>query len=450
MTHQQRKSNHRTALVLVALGTVACHGSGSNQDSSAPLAEASPARDGHAEGEQDRDQVREWNQIFIEMLGATKAPNPASPRLGAIVHTAIFDACNGIEQVYAPIHVKDPAPVGASAPAAVVSAAYTALVGLFPSEEPALRARYAASIAALADESVQSRERGIAWGRQVALAVLAWRKADGFEAERPAFRGGTAVGQWRPTPPAFGPMVVQGLAFTAPFIVESATQFRPAPPRPLSSETYAEDLAAVAALGRRAGSTRTEDQTALATFWDTNASIHWNQAATQMARANHLSLLDSARLLAAMNVAMADTVTTIWASKRFYGADPRQVTWRPVTSIASAETDGNPATAAEPDWQPLIDTPLHPEYPAGHPSLNGAAATVLLDSFDGRSQTFTLTTTGQPSRTYTSIAQARSDGNQARVWGGMHYPSSVRISDAVGQAIARHVDRVAMQRAAGK
>ena len=115
-----------------------------------------------------------------------------------------------------------------------------------------------------------------------------------------------------------------------------------------------------------------------------------------------------------------------------------------MTAIPLADTDGNPDTAADPDWLPLVNTPSHPEYPAGHPSQNGAAATVLLSHFDD-AQTFTLTTAGQPSRTYTSIAQARSDGNNARVWGGMHYPSTVAISDAVGEAIANYVNRNAMQ-----
>jgi membrane-associated phospholipid phosphatase len=127
-----------------------------------------------------------------------------------------------------------------------------------------------------------------------------------------------------------------------------------------------------------------------------------------------------------------------------YGSVPFQVTWRPVTSIPLAETDGNPNTAADPDWLPLVNTPSHPEYPAGHPSQNGAAAAVLLSHFRPR-QTFTLTTAGQPSRTYNSILQARSDGNQARVWGGMHYPSTVEISDAAGEAIANYVNRNSMQ-----
>jgi hypothetical protein len=165
-----------------------------------------------------------------------------------------------------------------------------------------------------------------------------------------------------------------------------------------------------------------------------------------MARANNLSLSKNNRLLAALNLAMADTAITTWSGKRFYGSVATEVTWRPVTSIPLADSDGNPDTAADPGWLPLINTPAHPEYPAGHPSLNGAAATVLLGAFQGQPQTFTLTTAGQPSRTYASIAQAREDGNNGRIWGGMHYPSTVRISDALGEAIAEYVDRNGMQR----
>jgi hypothetical protein len=180
-------------------------------------------------------------------------------------------------------------------------------------------------------------------------------------------------------------------------------------------------------------------------FWDGNASVHWNQAANQIAHAHRLSMSDTSRLLAVLNVAMADTAFTAWSSKRFYGAAANELTWRPVTAIALADTDGNPDTVPDPGWLPLINTPAHPEYPAGHPSQNGAAATVLLGHFGSR-QTFTLTTTGQPSRTYDSISQARTDGDGARIWGGMHYPSTVTISDALGAAVAEYVDRNAMQR----
>ena len=404
------------------------------------------------------NQILEWNQVFVDTLVATNTPNSFSQRLGAIVHTAIFDAFNGIDRRYTPLFVENGAPQRASRRAAVVAAAYTALIGLFPSQRAALDARYEASLSALRERcrtrehsngSVQTcmarLELGVTWGVDVAHAVLAWRATDGFLASYPSFTGGTAVGQWRPTPPAFGAMSAQGLAFTSMFVVPTNTLFQPPPPRTLGSAIYAEDFNAVKAMGRATGSARTEDQSALAVFWEGNASVHWNQAANQMAFTNHLSLRASNRLLALLNIAMADTAFTIWSAKRFYGASPTEVTWRPVTSIPLAATDGNPDTAPDADWLPLVTTPSHPEYPAGHPSRNGAAATVLFGYFRHRQQTFTLTTTGQPSRTYDSIAIARSDGNRARVWGGMHYPSTVKISDGVGEQIADYVNRHAMQ-----
>ncbi len=405
----------------------------------------------------DPDQVLEWNQIFIDTLVATTTPNSSSQRLGAIVHTAIFDAYNGIEQTYEPIFFHGSAPPGASRRAAVIAAAHTALVGLFRSRQPQLDASYKISLAALSDDGSdggQSRDRGIAWGKEVAQAVLDWREADGFIGSYMAFDGGTAIGQWRPTPrlvpppPTCGSMSGQGLAFTSMFVLVNETQFQPEPPRGLMTSTYSEDFNAVKALGRGAGSTRTIDQTALAPFWEGNASVHWNQAANQIARANHLSMSRSNRLLALLNISMADTAITIWSAKRFYGEIWSEVTWRPATSIPLADVDGNPETAPDLDWQPLVNTPCHPEYPAGHPSLNGAAATVLRSHFRDQ-QTFTMTTPGLPSRTYTSIAHARSDGNNARVWGGMHYPSTVQISDAVGTKIANYVNRNCMQRRHG-
>jgi len=410
-----------------------------------------PSSTASAKGKARNNPALHWNQIFIDTLIATSTPNSSSPRLGAIVHTAIFDACNGIERRYTPIFVQPGAAPGASRRAAVIAAAYTALVGLFPSRRAELDSSYAESLAELGGEGAdrgQSFERGIAWGTEVAQAVLARRANDGFSISYPAFSGGMAVGQWRPVPPATA-MSAQGLAFTDTFVLFTNSQFQPPPPRTLASATYSDDLNTVRTLGALTGSTRTERQTALAPFWEGNASVHWNQAANQMARANHLSLSKSARLLAVLNVAMADTVFTIWSAKRTYGADPMQVTWRPQTAIPLAATDGNPDTAPDAGWAPLVTTPSHPEYPAGHPSLNGAASTVLLRHFSD-AQTFTLTTPGLPSRTYHSIARARADGNDARVWGGMHYPSTVAISSDVGSAIARYVDRHSMQRLHGR
>jgi len=400
----------------------------------------------------ETNQVLEWNQILIDTLVQGNAVNATSPRLSAIVHTAIFDAYNGIERRYTPIYVQPAAPRGASRRAAVIAAAYTTLHALFPTRQSDLDARYAASLAALYDDEDddggRSRERGIAWGVQVANAVLAWRAADGFSGSYPAFRGGPAVGQWRPTPPLLASMASQPLAFTQPFVLASATQFQPPAPRGFLTSTYVDDFNTVKSLGRFSGSTRTDDQTALAPFWDGNASVHWNQAANQMARANDLSMSKANRLLAVLNIAMADTMFTTWNGKRHYAESDTLVTWRPITAITLADLDFNPGTEADVNWTPLISTPSHPEYPAGHPSLNGAGATVLLTWFDD-AQTFTLTTRANnidlPSRTYTSISQARMDGNNARVWGGMHYPSTVAISNQLGETIANYINEHAMQ-----
>jgi hypothetical protein len=399
------------------------------------------------------NQVLEWNQIFIETLIATNTANSSSPRLGAIVHTAIFDAYNGIERRYEPVYVHGSAPRGASRRAAVIAAAYRTLAALFPARASLLEPIYRASLDALSDDGEdggESRDRGVAWGADVAQAVLAWRLNDGFSTVPDPFFGGTALGQWRPTPrllpppPTCGSMSALSLASTSTFVLVSNTQFQPGPPRGLATSTYTDDFNAVKALGRGTGSTRTAEQTALAPFWEGNASVHWNQAANQIARANQLSTSDSSRLLAVLNLAMADTVFTIWSAKRHYGGISTEVTWRPQTAIALADAHGNPNPAPAAEWAPLINTPCHPEYPAGHPSLNGAAATVLLDHFADR-QTFTLST-GSTIRTYASISAARSDGDNARVWGGMHYPSSVVVSDGVGAAVARYVNQHSMRR----
>ena len=193
-----KRHRKRALLVLIVVATSVA--------ATAAIALGSPSASAKVSrtSEQHPDQVLEWNQIFIETLIATNTPNSSSQRLGAIVHTAIFDAYNGIDRRYTPIFVQNVngngerlVPPGASRRAAVIAAAYTALVALFPARERPLSDSYAASLAALSDDGEdggQSRARGIAWGTYVAQAVLAWRASDGFGASYPPFTGGTAVG----------------------------------------------------------------------------------------------------------------------------------------------------------------------------------------------------------------------------------------------------------------
>ena len=72
---------------------------------------------------------------------------------------------------------------------------------------------------------------------------------------------------------------------------------------------------------------------------------------------------------------MADGIISAWAAKYEFEY------WRPISAIRLADTDGNPATQEKADWTPLVGTPPYPEYPAGHPTISGAAQAVLTSFF---------------------------------------------------------------------
>ena len=311
----------------------------------------------------------EWNQIFIDTLIATNTANSSSQRLGAIVHTAIFDAYNGVERRYTPIFVQLQRLPGASRRAAVIAAAYTALVSLFPTRQAALDASYAASLAALSDDGGdggQSRERGIAWGMEVAPPFLAGASRR-VQCELPAFVGGPAVGQWRPTPPAFGPMSAQGLAFTFPFVLADSTQFQPDPPRTLLQRhvhggfqhrqgarpqnrilAHRRANSACAVLGgQRQRPLESGSKPDCACEQSVDVQQQSSSRGPEHRHGRHcVHGLDREATLRCLST---------------------EVTWRPVTAIPLAGTDGNAETAPDPDWLPLVTTPSHPEYPAGHP-----------------------------------------------------------------------------------
>src|SRR2546430_6273375 len=144
------------------------------------------------------DVITEWNQRAQQALLTAHTSPIASSRVLAIVHVSVFDAVNGIERRYAPIHVDFDAPPGASRRAAAIQAAYAALVKLFPSQKATLDAERDASLNSIASEEAvensQSIARGIEWGQQVGDDILAWRSTDGFTPAPPPLFGGTDVG----------------------------------------------------------------------------------------------------------------------------------------------------------------------------------------------------------------------------------------------------------------
>ncbi len=201
------------------------------------------------------DEVTDWNGIMLQ--AAHDAVPPTSPlvmtRVAAIVQASVFDAVNGIERRYTPIHVAPAAPPGASRRAAAIQAAYASLVRLYPSQKSTFDTKLADSLAAIADEEAdehsESIARGVEWGQTVADAIWAWRSADGFTPPPPPFLGGLAVGQWRPTPPAFLPGAGPQFATMATWVIESASQFRPAGPPDLASARYAADFTETKTMG---------------------------------------------------------------------------------------------------------------------------------------------------------------------------------------------------------
>ncbi|HEU4390655.1 MAG TPA: vanadium-dependent haloperoxidase [Blastocatellia bacterium] len=384
------------------------------------------------------DVVTDWNQIMLTAIRSAPTSPAITPRITAIVHAAVFDAVNGIERRYTPYHVDFDAPHGASRRAAAIQAAYATLVKLFPTQKATLDARRLASLTSITDdgefEDSQSIARGIEWGQAVADDILAWRGGDGFNVVLPPYTGGTAAGQWRPTPPAFAPANFPQISTMMPFAMTSPSQFRAAGPPVLTSEQYAADFNESKSVGPLTGSTRTDEQTLIARFWAFNAAIIWNEAAISVAAERHTTLSENARLFLLLNLAMADGTIASWDAKFTY------VFWRPVTAIRLAATDGNDATVPDAAWTPLLATPAHPDYTSNHSTVSGAA-TAVLASYFGDETPITLASDTTPGvlRSYTSFSAASDEVNDARVLAGIHFRSACRDGQAAGRAIGEYV-----------
>jgi PAP2 superfamily protein len=418
---------HRLALVAAIVGLVA------------PLATTVPATAAPAEGTAPPDMVTQWNLTMIAGLEAAGTPPPPAARIGAIVQASVFDAVNGIDRRYAYYHVPPAAPPGASRAAAAAGAAYTALTALIPAQKPLFDAQLAATLAQISDDPShpgQAVRRGLAWGTTVAGDILAWRATDGYTTPPPPYTVTPGAGYWQPTPPAYlgpppAPLFRQFAAMT-PFALSSPSQFLPPGPPKLDSARWAQDLAEVQAYGSATSSVRTPEQTQTAIFWqdDTPAAI-WNRVADQLAQAAGLPLAANARLLAQVNIALADATIAVWYAKNYYNF------WRPVTAIRAT---------ADPAWTPLLPTPAFQEYPSAHSGVSSAAATVLA-SFYGNATGFTVTSAGLPGvqRDFTTFSAAVQQVEDARIYAGFHFRSSCADGAALGAQVANYVTSTLMQ-----
>jgi hypothetical protein len=400
------------------------------------------------------DEVTDWNQFMLKATlvatpTAPATPAPITTRSTAIVQAAVFDAVNGLDPHYTPIHVRQAGPRKASKRAAAVQAAYAILIRLYPAQSDSLNEERSASLNNIGRgwgaESAESIQAGIEWGQTVADQIWSWRSQDGFANAPPPFRGGTAPGEWRSTPPAFAPGLAPQLAQVTPWVIKSPSQFRPPAPPALDSAEYTADFNETKVMGSSSSTSRTPDQTDLARFWQAgNPPDFWDPVAVSLAEKHHFSMLQTARLLAQVNLAMSDAMIGCWDAKYTY------VFWRPITAITLADTDGNPETTADPAWTPLIPTPPFPEYPSAHSCASGAAVRVLSHYFGERTAS-TVTNDALPGeiRTFPSLSAALEEVVDARVFGGIHFRNSCKTGQALGSAVGQYVIEHSLRRIDG-
>jgi PAP2 superfamily len=213
-----------------------------------------------------------------------------------------------------------------------------------------------------------------------------------------------------------------------PFLVPSAERFRTRGPNRLESGIYAKEFNETKELGAADSPTRTRDQTDTALYWD---QAPWGEILVSLARSQNLNANDTARLLATVSLAGADAEIVVINEKNYWN------TWRPITAIREAEYDGNANTEPDLDWEPLIDTPGFPEYPAGHTTGSGAIVGALQSFFGTDKMEFSaFSRSSGTTRSFTSFSQALQETIDSRVWGGIHWRTADEVGARIGKRIA--------------
>ena len=421
-----------------------------------------------------QNTVIQWSQL----AGQYVAGAPQSQlRQHAMIHVAMADAVVAIEGRYEAFKVGEPAPRGASSNAAAAQAAHDVLFSfLDPSTTAGAAARAAidAKLAAdLATIPPSQRALGVEVGQKIATSVLAWRATDGFAAANPlppafppALLPSVLPGIWVPT--ASGPAQLSKLGDVEPFGVLSSTQFLPDPPPQLESAEYAADLNEVKNEGERPVPypTSCDDPSIagrqrIALVWAatapcanvTTAPRVWHNVARDMAQAQQLSLVETARLFALLTASQFDSVQTSQNSKFVYRL------WRPETAISNAgavgsdpDYDDNPLTEGQPGWVPLLVTPPYPAFSSNMQCI-GAGAAGILRNFFGDDNNVRVTwylnnTATSPivrAENYTSFTDLEVEEGNSRVWGGIHFRFDLTESIESCNAVADYIFHNKMQ-----
>lgn len=368
------------------------------------------------------DAVTDWNARANEFVAESRLGTPPAVRAMAIVQTAVHKAIEGL-----PPRLASTQP---AVDAAVAAAHQGTLAQLLPDQRPAIEAAVQAALSAIADGPAKAA--GIAAGERAASSVLAARGSDGAGSPE-SYRPHTTPGIYVPTSLPAVPQWPQ----RKPWLMSSSSQFRPGPPPSLTSEQWARDYNEVKSLGDKAGGRRSAEQTEAARFWTYSLPGIYHGVVRSAVDQPGRDPVRNARLFAAVAQAMDDALIGVIDAKYHYHF------WRPVTAIRNGDIDNHAATERVAGWTPLIDTPMHPEYPSAHSSLASAVVTVLDAEF--AAGTRPALSTSSPSAKGAVRQWPRTDDfvrevSDARIHGGLHY----RFSTDAGEALGRQVGRLAV------
>jgi len=395
----------------------------------------------------DADVVIQWNGILQSTVAlpppmGTPGPGLQVFRYFAMLHVAMFDAVNSIEERYEPYRVQVRASHGASAEAAAAQAGHDVLSFLMPWNVAIYDAALAARLATI---SPGRRGQGVRVGQKVAEQIIALRQNDGWSEPPPPYVLPPFPGLWQPTPPLNQAAAFTQLPGTRPFALLTNTQFLPPPPPTLTSAKYAQDFNEVKNVGKSDSTTRTADQTQQALLWGGNISTTglnaiWNNVARDTVLARGSSLVEAARVFALLAISMNDGILTSHSSKFVYGL------WRPLTAIRRADEDMNDLTEADPAWSTLIGTPPYPSYAGNMACVGASAATALALAFGTNDVPITVLWKGNPNlmpptpdveKDFAGFWQLAVYEADSRVYGGIHYRFDNDASQVVCPKIAQ-------------
>ncbi|HEY6922661.1 MAG TPA: vanadium-dependent haloperoxidase, partial [Steroidobacteraceae bacterium] len=364
------------------------------------------------------DTVADWADITTEI--ATDGPNTI--RTIALAQSAVYEAVNAITKRYPRDAVDLGSADGASADAAIAAASHAVLLHEAIELRPQIESVYQKMLAKKPDDD--SSRKGIALGERAAADVLAKHKDDigAIEPYRPL----TSPGVYVPTTFPLGYAVAQH----KPWFLKSSAQFRPGPPPALKSELWARDYNELKLIGALDSKTRTAEQTAIGRFWATALPDVHVGVVSSLARAPGREITRNARLFAAVTGALNDTEIAVFEAKYHYQF------WRPITAIRNGDRDDNEATDRDANWQPMIVTPIQPEYPCAHCMVASTIATVIRADI-GKEQLPTLSTRSNTlpgvTREWTSLDDLVKEVSLGRMYCGVHYRNSTEVGNKMGE-----------------